>query len=93
MVPRYVANQTENMSSYQDRYADEYSVPVLDKQQDYELTGFSEEDGTTTLKFKRKIDTCDQRDRKILVGCFKFGYLISSLCPLSSVYLSTVQLY
>ena len=50
-----------------DRYADGYSVPVLDKHQDYELTGFSEKDGTTILKFKRKIDTCDKRDRKIEV--------------------------
>ena len=54
-------------SFFKDRYADGYSVPVLDKYQDYNLTGFSEKDGTTILKFKRKIDTCDSRDRKIMV--------------------------
>ena len=64
-----------------DRYAEDYSVPVLDQHQDYELTGFSEKDGTTTLKFKRKLNTCDDQDREIKVtfysgkGDFCFHFL------------------
>ena len=39
----------------------------MDKQQDYELTGFQESGGKTLLKFKRKFDTCDNSDRKLEV--------------------------
>ena len=54
----------------QDRFADARSLPPVDKQQDYELTGFQESGGKTVLKFKRKFDTCDSRDRKLEVSIY-----------------------
>ena len=51
----------------QDRYADEKAIPPIDEQQDYKLEGFQESDGKTLLKFTRKFDTCDPRDRKLEV--------------------------
>ena len=54
----------------QDRYADAKAIPPIDEQQDYELTGFQESGGKTLLKFKRKFDTCDTRDRKLEVSFF-----------------------
>lgn len=54
----------------QDRFADAKTLPPIDKQQDYELTGFQESGGKTVLKFKRKFDTCDSRDRKLEVSIY-----------------------
>ena len=54
----------------QDRYADARAIPPIDEQQDYDLTGFQESGGKTLLKFKRKFDTCDTRDRKLEVRIF-----------------------
>lgn len=51
----------------QDRYADEKATPLVDEQQDYKLADFQESDGKTLLKFMRKFDTCDPRDRKLEV--------------------------
>ena len=53
--------------SPQDRYADAQRLPPLDKENNYVLTGFEESDKKTVLKFNRKFDTCDPRDRKIKV--------------------------
>ena len=52
----------------QDRYAEAMSLPPMDEQQDYELTGFQESGGKTLLKFNRKFDTCDTRDKKLEVN-------------------------
>ena len=52
---------------FQDRFADENLLPPLDEEQNYELTGFEESDTKTVLKFYRKFDTCDPRDRVIKV--------------------------
>ncbi|CAH3193166.1 unnamed protein product [Porites evermanni] len=59
-----------------DRYADAKSLPPKDNEQNYILTGFEEIDETTVLKFNRKFDTCDSRDRKIKEGTTKvvFAY-------------------
>ncbi|CAH3037830.1 unnamed protein product [Porites lobata] len=59
-----------------DRYADAKSLPPKDSEQNYILTGFEEIAQTTVLKFKRKFDTCDSRDRKIKEGTTKvvFAY-------------------
>ena len=46
---------------------DAKSLPPKDNEQNYILTGFEEIDETTVLKFNRKFDTCDSRDRKIKV--------------------------
>lgn len=51
----------------QDRYADARSLPPKDGEQNYVLTGFEETGKKTVLRFNRKIDTCDLRDRKITV--------------------------
>ena len=51
----------------QDRYADSESLPTKDEEQNYFLTGFEESNEKTVLKFTRKFDTCDTRDRKIKV--------------------------
>jgi len=42
-------------------------LPPKDKEQNYILTGFEERYQKTVLKFDRKFDTCDRRDRKIKV--------------------------
>ena len=55
----------------QDRYADEKAIPPIDEQQDYKLEGFQESNGKTLLKFTRKFDSCDPRDRK-LEACVLF---------------------
>ncbi|XP_078372318.1 DBH-like monooxygenase protein 1 homolog isoform X1 [Oculina patagonica] len=59
-----------------DRFADEESLPPLDKENNYVLTGFEESDKKTVLRFNRKFDTCDPRDRKIEQGTTKvvFAY-------------------
>lgn len=59
-----------------DRFADEKRLPPLDEEQNYELTGFEESDTKTVLKFYRKFDTCDPRDRAIKQGTTKvvFAY-------------------
>ena len=62
-----MANCTENTFFLQDRYADEKAIPPIDEQQDYKLEGFQESDEKTLLKFTRKFDTCDPRDRKLEV--------------------------
>ena len=49
------------------RYADARRLPSKDKEQNYVLTGFEERDQRTVLKFDRKCDTCDPRDRKLMV--------------------------
>ena len=60
------------------------SLPPMDEQQDYELTGFQESGGKTLLKFNRKFDTCDTRDRKLEVNfsnirCYFFGYFYTKM--------------
>lgn len=62
-----MTNCIENTFVLQDRYADEKAIPPIDEQQDYKLEGFQESDGKTLLKFTRKFDTCDPRDRKLEV--------------------------
>lgn len=52
---------------FQDRFADEELLPPLDDEKNYELTGFEESDTKTVLKFYRKFDTCDPRDRALKV--------------------------
>ena len=55
------------MFIFQDRFADEKRLPPMDEEKNYELTGFEESDTKTVLKFYRKFDTCDPRDRAIKV--------------------------
>lgn len=52
----------------QDRYAFDQSLPAIDPQQDWNLTRGENEDGYTTLEFRRKYITCDERDRDIEVS-------------------------
>ena len=42
-------------------------MPPEDEENNYVLTGFEESDDKTVLKFNRKFDTCDPKDKKIEV--------------------------
>ena len=72
---------THKLFILQDRYADSKAVPPVDDQQDYELTDFQESDGKTLLKFKRKFDTCDPRDRKLEVSISAHHFLLNEMPP------------
>ncbi|XP_078598387.1 DBH-like monooxygenase protein 1 [Branchiostoma floridae x Branchiostoma japonicum] len=48
-----------------DRYADEKALPPEDESQDWELLSGYENATHTVLRFKRKLQTCDFRDRVI----------------------------
>ena len=52
----------------QDRHANGCVMPKIDWQQDYESLSLKEDNGKTTMKFKRKLDTCDPQSNKIEVG-------------------------
>ncbi|XP_068754351.1 DBH-like monooxygenase protein 1 isoform X1 [Montipora capricornis] len=66
-----------------DRYADFERLPVEDEEQNYFLTGFEESDQKTILKFTRKFDTCDSRDRRIKEGTTKVVYAFHTEDPTS----------
>jgi len=51
-----------------DRHALTFSEPVIDKCQDWELVGGEQGDGYTTFHVKRKFDTGDTQDRKLVEG-------------------------
>ena len=53
---------------FQDRYADAKRLPPKDKEQNYVLTSSEESDKKTVLRFTRKFETCDPKDRKIEVN-------------------------
>lgn len=64
-----------------DRFADTQSFPPLDKENNYDFTGSEESGGKTVLKFNRKFDTCDLRDRKIEEGTTKVVFAYHSEDP------------
>lgn len=66
-----------------DRYADSESLPTKDEEQSYFLTGFEESNEKTVLKFTRKFDTCDTRDRKIKQGTTKVVFAYHTQDPTS----------
>lgn len=66
-----------------DRYADSESLPTKDEKQSYFLTGFEESNEKTVLKFTRKFDTCDTRDRKIKQGTTKVVFAYHTQDPTS----------
>eukprot|EP00794_Sanderia_malayensis_P012195 gene12195-13451_t len=49
-------------------------MPLLDSQQNYQLTASSQNAGTTILQFKRKLTTCDKNDLDIPLGTTKVIY-------------------
>lgn len=59
---------------FKDRHADGHVMPKEDSQQDYKLISLTEDNGKTTMKFKRKFDTCDPQDNKIEPGTTKVIY-------------------
>ncbi|CAH3176907.1 unnamed protein product [Porites lobata] len=73
----------DNKGYLTDRYAVARAVPPIDDQQDYQLTDFKESDGKTLLKFTRKFDTCDSRDKKLEVGAMKIVFAYHSEDPVS----------
>ncbi|KAL9952240.1 hypothetical protein ACROYT_G039463 [Oculina patagonica] len=66
-----------------DRFADAEKLPPLDKENNYVLTGFEESDQKTVLRFNRKFDTCDPRDRKIKQGTTKVVFAFHTEDPKS----------
>ncbi|CAH3036714.1 unnamed protein product [Pocillopora meandrina] len=66
-----------------DRFADNQSCPPLDKENNYNFTGFEESEGKTVLRFCRKFDTCDPRDRKIEEGTTKVVFAYHAEDPTS----------
>ncbi|CAH3168091.1 unnamed protein product [Porites evermanni] len=73
----------DNKGYLTDRYAEARAVPPIDDQQDYQLTDSKESDGKTLLKFTRKFDTCDPRDKKLEVGPMKIVFAYHSEDPVS----------
>ena len=51
----------------QDRFAVSHTLPSIDDIQNVELISSNETDGWTTLEFKRKLTSCDPKDRSIEV--------------------------
>ena len=45
-------------------------TPQIDSQQNYELISLVESGGKTTMKFKRKFETCDPDDNAVQVNVF-----------------------
>ncbi|KAJ7358850.1 DBH-like monooxygenase protein 1 [Desmophyllum pertusum] len=73
----------DNKGYLTDRFVTSDSIPTIDKQQDYELTGSQESGGKTVLKFKRKFDTCDQQDRRLEKGVTNVVYAYGTEDPVS----------
>ncbi|KAJ8009680.1 hypothetical protein DPEC_G00094020 [Dallia pectoralis] len=49
-------------------------IPVVDKKQDYTLLSLTEQDGQTTMMFRRSIQSCDQDDFQITNSPVKLIY-------------------
>ena len=45
-------------------------TPQIDSQQNYELISLLESGGKTTMKFKRKFETCDPDDNAVQVNIY-----------------------
>ena len=52
---------------FQDRHAVGESEPIRDASSDYELLDGRENATHTVLRFRRKLDTCDEHDKPIQV--------------------------
>ncbi|KAK3729734.1 hypothetical protein QZH41_011200, partial [Actinostola sp. cb2023] len=66
-----------------DRHGEGHFLPAMDDSQDYKLISGSEKDGKTTLKFSRKLDTCDKNDLKIEDGTTRVIFSYSNEDPIS----------
>ena len=66
------ANVSEMLMSqnFYSPWNEAWQEPKIDSQQDYELLSLKVDNGKTTMKFKRKLDTCDPQDNKIEVGTY-----------------------
>jgi hypothetical protein len=67
-----------------DCYAAGRSAPVSDLQQDYILLDGAEIEGYTILKFKRKLNTCDDiNDKEIKIGTQYMIFAWNNVDPLT----------
>ncbi|KAK3701369.1 hypothetical protein QZH41_008747 [Actinostola sp. cb2023] len=73
----------DNKGYLKDRYAEQQALPPIDEKQDYKLTDAYEKNGETVLKFTRKYDTCDDKDRKIEQGTVRVVYAYHENDPTS----------
>ncbi|RDD43175.1 DBH-like monooxygenase protein 1-like protein [Trichoplax sp. H2] len=65
----------------QDRFAESHSTPTLDASQDYTLISGEESNGITTLKFKRKYNTADNKDLPLESGTSRLIWSYHSSDP------------
>ncbi|XP_013392638.1 DBH-like monooxygenase protein 1 [Lingula anatina] len=66
-----------------DCYATAMQMPSIDKSQDVELISGSENSTFTTLRFKRRLDTCDSKDNKITQSTMRFIWAYHDSDPLT----------
>ncbi|XP_023931836.1 DBH-like monooxygenase protein 1 isoform X2 [Lingula anatina] len=66
-----------------DRYATAEQVPSIDESQDVELISGSENSTFTTLRFKRRLDTCDSKDNKITQSTMRIIWAYHDSDPLT----------
>ncbi|XP_077997834.1 DBH-like monooxygenase protein 1 [Glandiceps talaboti] len=59
---------------FKDRFATKNGEPDIDESQDYELLGGMETETHTILKFTRKLETCDDKDRTVADGTLRLIY-------------------
>ncbi|XP_077989863.1 DBH-like monooxygenase protein 1 homolog [Glandiceps talaboti] len=59
---------------FKDRFATKNGEPDIDESQDYELLGGMETETHTILKFTRKLETCDDKDRTVAGGTLRLIY-------------------
>ena len=53
-------------------------TPQIDSHQDYELISLVENGGKTTMKFKRRFETCDPEDNAIQVKImYRFSFKLN----------------
>ncbi|CAL1295085.1 unnamed protein product [Larinioides sclopetarius] len=66
---------------FQDRYAEGNFLPKIDEIQNWNLVSGSENDTHSVLIFRRKLDTCDNEDRKIDDSTTRLIYAYSDIDP------------
>ncbi|XP_071963972.1 DBH-like monooxygenase protein 1 homolog [Antedon mediterranea] len=79
-----VAGWVKNGRAYlSDRHATTYSRPVADASDDYELLYGYEENGKTTMAFKRKLNTCDDKDNIITSDTLRIIWAVNNADPMN----------
>ncbi|CAL8093006.1 unnamed protein product [Orchesella dallaii] len=72
---------SEGRPHLKDFYAIANDVPILDPIQNYELLGAYEDERGTRIKFRRKWDTCDENDMKLVNDTMRLIWAYSPFDP------------